>query len=223
MSPMDRSEGESALKREARKDVVIRSVASRIAIGLAALAAAINVLAQAPQVYRYVDPSGRVVYSDRAPPPDIKNVQTKRMGANFVESSEPSVAAQQASDRFPATLFTFECGEVCQSAEALLNKRGVPYSVVDVQKDEQGLVRMKALSGEDRAPVLALGEKIIVKGYSEQRWQAALDEAGYPKTPNQRRSVVGGGTTKEVTPAPQAPEGNRPVIPAVKGGDYPKQ
>jgi hypothetical protein len=80
---------------------------------------------------------------------------------------------------------------------------------------------MKALSGEDRAPVLALGEKIIVKGYSEQRWQAALDEAGYPKTPAPRRTVVGGGQAKEVAPAP-ATEGNRPVTAPVKGGDYPK-
>ena len=224
MSPMDPSEGESAVEREARKDSYFRRRAFRVAVGAAAFIAAVNVLAQAPQVYRYVDPSGRVVYSDRAPPPDIKNVQTKRMGANFVESSEPSIAAQQASERFPATLFTFECGEVCQNAEALLNKRGIPYSIVDVQKDEQGLVRMKALSGEDRAPVLALGEKIIVKGYSEPRWQAALDEAGYPKAPAQRRTVVGGGTAKDVTPAPApANEGARPVTPAVKGGDYPKQ
>ena len=194
----------------------------RFVIGAALSIAAASVLAQQAQVYRYVDPSGRVVYSDRAPPPDIKDVQTKRLGANFVQSSEPSITAQQASERFPATLFTFECGEVCQNAEALLNKRGVPYTVIDVQRDEQGLIRMKALSGEDRAPVLALGEKIIVKGYSEQRWQAALDEAGYPKTQPQRRTVVGGGAAKDVTPAPAAKEGARAVAPPAKGGDYPK-
>jgi hypothetical protein len=91
-----------------------------------------------------------------------------------------------------------------------------------VQRDEQGLIRMKALSGEDRAPVLALGEKIIVKGYSEQRWQAALDEAGYPKTQPQRRTAVGGGTPKDATPAPAPSEGARSVAPPVKGGDYPK-
>jgi glutaredoxin len=195
--------------------------AIRTVVGVTLSIAAASVLAQQPQVYRYVDPSGRVVYSDRAPPPDVKSVQTKRLGANYVESSEPSIAAQQASERFPATLFTFECGEVCQNAEALLNKRGVPFTVVDVQRDEQGLIRMKSLSGEDRAPVLALGEKIIVKGYSEQRWQAALDEAGYPKTPTQRRTVVGGGTTREVTAA-QPVEGARHVTPQTKGGDYPK-
>ena len=198
--------------------------AVRIALGVAASIAAFCVAAQSPQVYRYVDPTGRVVYSDRAPPPDIKNVQTKRLGANFIESSEPSIAAQMAADRFPATLFTFECGEVCQNAEALLNKRGVPFTIVDVQRDEQGLTRMKSLSGEDRAPVLALGEKIVVKGYSEPRWQAALDEAGYPKTPPQRRSAVGGATGAARDVPPAAPvEGARAVTPQQKGGDYPKQ
>jgi glutaredoxin len=195
-------------------------LASRNVLGVAALVVAASVFAQAPQVYRYVEPSGRVVYSDRPPPPDVKNVQTKRLGANFVETSEPSIAAQMASDRFPATLFTFECGEVCQSAEGLLNKRGVPFTVVDVQKDEQGMMRMKALTGEERAPVLTLGEKLIVKGYNEARWQAALDEAGYPKTPPAKRAAVG---SREPGPAP-APvaEGARAVTPPVKGGDYPK-
>lgn len=196
------------------------SLASRNVIGVAALVVAAGVFAQAPQVYRYVEPSGRVVYSDRPPPPDVKNVQTKRLGPNFVETSEPSLAAQQATERFPATLFTFECGDVCQNAEALLNKRGVPFTTVDVQKDEQGMMRMKALTGEERAPVLALGEKLIVKGYNEPRWQAALDEAGYPKTPPARRAQAG---SREPAPPP-APvsEGARIVSPPVKGGDYPK-
>jgi len=195
-------------------------LATRSILGAAAFAAAAAAFAQAPQVYRYVEPSGRVVYSDRPPPPDVKNVQTKRLGANYVETSEPSIAAQLASDRFPATLFSFECGDVCQNAESLLNRRGVPYTLVDVQKDEQGLIRMKALTGEERVPVLALGEKLIVKGYSEGRWQAALDEAGYPKTPAPRRTST--GSRSDAAPPPAAPEGAVTVTPQQKGGDYPK-
>ena len=196
------------------------TLARRSILGAAALAFAAAAIAQAPPVYRYVDPSGRVVYSDRPPPPDVKNVQTKRLGANYVETSEPSLAAQVAADRFPATLFTFECGDVCQNAEALLNRRGVPYTTIDVQKDEQGMMRMKALTGEERVPVLALGDKLIVKGYSEARWQAALDEAGYPKTPAPRRTATG---PRSEAPPPAAPvEGARPVTPQQKGGDYPK-
>ena len=199
-------------------------LAHRVTLGIAVLIAAAGAVAQSTPVYRYVDPAGRVVYSDRPPPADVKNVQTKRLGANFVETSEPAVAAQQASDRFPATLFTFDCGDVCQNAETLLNKRGVPFTTVNVQNDEQGMVRMRTLTGEDKAPVLALGDKIIVKGYSEARWNAALDEAGYPKAPAVRRGAVG-GTRSEPAPPPPPPvaEGMRSVAPPPRGGDYPKQ
>jgi glutaredoxin len=193
---------------------------ARQIVGAAALMVAAGVFAQAPQVYRYVDPSGRVVYSDRPPPPDVKEVQTKRLGANYVETSEPDLTAQQASERFPATLFTFDCGDICTNAESLLNKRGVPFTLVDVQRDDQGMLRMKALTGEERAPVLTLGEKIIVKGFNEARWQAALDEAGYPKTQAARRSAVGGPTA--AAPPPASAEGARAVTPQVRGGDYPK-
>ena len=185
-------------------------------------AAALSTLASAQSsVYRYVDPTGRVVYSDRPPPPDVKNVQTKRLGANYVETSEPSVTAQMAADRFPATLYTFECGEICQNAEGLLNRRGVPFTVVDVQKDEQGMGRMKAITGEESAPVLTLGDKMVVKGFSESRWQAALDEAGYPKAPAQRRAQQA-GPRAEPPPAPPPVQGSRTVT-TQKGGDYPKQ
>jgi glutaredoxin len=192
----------------------------RTATGLVAFFVAAGALAQAPQVYRYVDPSGRVVYSDRPPPPEAKSVQTKRVDGNFVESSEPSVAAQMAADRFPATLYTFECGEVCQNAEALLNRRGVPYATVDVQKDEQGMIRLRTLTGEERAPVLTLGDKVIVKGFSESRWQAALDEAGYPKAPSSRR----GATAQRVAEPPPPPPtpGTQSLAPPPRGGDYPK-
>ena len=93
------------------------TLAHRITLGLAALVVATGALAQATPVYRYVEPSGRVVYSDRPPPADVKNVQTKRLGANYIETSTPDLAAQAATERFPATLFTFECGDICQNAE----------------------------------------------------------------------------------------------------------
>ena len=31
------------------------------------------------------------------------------------------------------TLYTFACGEVCDNAEALLNRRGVPFTSVNVE------------------------------------------------------------------------------------------
>ena len=168
------------------------------------------------QVYRYTDPDGRIVYSDRAPPGSARNVQPKRLGANYIATSQLPLAAPQAAARFPVTLYTYDCGDVCQRAEALLNRRGVPFTTVDVTQGDNG-TKLQALTGEQRVPVLQVGDR-VEKGYLESKWQAALDTAGYPKTPAQRRS-----------PTPRAPE-NRPpeaapqgsVAAPAKGTDYPK-
>jgi len=45
---------------------------SASAVALLALAAAVAATAQTQQVYRYVDPEGRVVYSDKPPPPNAR-------------------------------------------------------------------------------------------------------------------------------------------------------
>src|SRR6266545_5104856 len=154
------------------------------AVALAVVAA--SAPTQDRQVYRYTDPEGRVIYSDRAPPSNARDVQAKRLGANFIENSQMPLASRQAMERFPVTLYTFKCGELCQSAEALLNRRGVPFSTVNVE-DPKGAEQLKNLTGELQAPVLQVGDKLIAKGYNDQRWQAMLDEAGYPKTPPSRR------------------------------------
>jgi len=196
---------------------------ARTATGLALILVAAGALAQAPQVYRYVDPTGRIVYSDRPPPADAKGVQTRRVDGNFVESSEPTLSAQLAAERFPATLYTFDCGEICQNAEALLNKRGVPFSAIDVQKDEQAMTRLRTLTGEDRAPVLTLGDKVVVKGFNESRWQAALDEAGYPKASTSRKGVTAAKSEAAAPPPPPPPTpGMQSLAPPPRGGDYPK-
>jgi glutaredoxin len=197
------------------------SLSVRCTFALAAFAAACMATAQS-NVYRYTDPDGRVVYSDKPPPANAKNVQTKRIGANVVETSQPSLAAQQASDRFPVTLYTFPCGEVCTNAEALLNRRGVPFAIVNVQNDEQGMARMQAMTGDDKAPVLAVGDKLIVKGYNESRWQATLDEAGYPKTPPPRVTAPAARASNAAPPPSPVADGTRALPPPAKGGGYPK-
>ena len=164
------------------------------ALALAAFTSAAG--AQDRQVYRYVDPDGRVIYSDRAPPSNAREVQAKRLGANFIENSQMPLAARQAMERFPVTLFTFKCGEVCDSAEGLLNRRGVPFSTVNVE-DAKGAEQLKNLTGEMSAPVLQVGDKLVARGFNEAKWHALLDEAGYPKTPAQRRNAVPGRAPSE--------------------------
>jgi hypothetical protein len=83
------------------------------------------------------------------------------------------------------------------------------------------MARMQAMTGDDKAPVLAVGDKLIVKGYNESRWQATLDEAGYPKTPPPRVTAPAGRASAAAPPPPVA-DGTRALPPPAKGGGYPK-
>ena len=126
----------------------------------------------------------------------------------------PDVAEvrQRAQDRFPVTLYTFACGDVCDRAEALLNRRGVPYATVNVT-EPAGAEKLRKLSGDMAAPVLQVGDKEFVRGYNEFQWQALLDAAGYPKTPPLRRVPLPAEAPKPVAQAP---------APAATPGAYPK-
>ncbi|MEO8132943.1 MAG: glutaredoxin family protein [Betaproteobacteria bacterium] len=156
---------------------------------IAALIVLIPQLAAAQQqLYRYVDKDGRVVYSDSMPPADAKSVQQKKLGGNFIETSEAPYALQIAQQRNPVTLYTGSCGPLCDQARALLNKRGVPFLELDPGQPED-LKRLKAASGDAQVPVLVIGSAQMLKGFEEGRWQGALDQAGYPKTPAPRIST----------------------------------
>jgi len=198
------------------------SMACGIAAAIVAAIVAAGALAQA-QVYRYIDKDGKVVYSDRLPADAAKDVQAKRVGGNYVQSDEMSIATKEAQERFPVKLYTFPCGEVCRAAEALLNRRGVPYTTIAVDTPEGSEQLVKA-TGELQAPVLQIGDKQFAKGYSEARWTAMLDEAGYPKAPANRRAAPPGGRAPAEAGAPAAPAPAPDAAPSVAApGNYPKQ
>ena len=174
---------------------------SASALALLALVVAAAAPAQTQQVYRYVDADGRVVYSDKPPPPTAREAQAKRVGSNTIETSDLSYSEVMAQERFPVTLYTFGCGTVCDTASALLNKRGVPHTVVDVGQSG-GADKLKRLTGGLDAPALQVGDQYAT-GYNESRWQNLLDDAGYPKTPAPRTTPV--GKAPAPTPEPSAP------------------
>jgi glutaredoxin len=190
--------------------------------GIAAAVTAAGAAAQAQQVFRYVDKDGKVVYSDRAPPADSKDVQAKRLSPNYIENNDLPLALTQAMDRFPVTLYTFACGTVCQNAEALLNRRGVPFTTVNVE-DAKGAEQLQKLTGAQQAPVLQIGDKLIAKGFNETRWSAMLDEAGYPKTaPRRVAAKAPADAAPAATPGVAQPAAATQAV-VVPGGGYPKQ
>src|SRR5262249_2306864 len=155
---------------------------------------------------------------------DAKNVEAKRLTQNYIETDRQTLEAKQARDRYPVTLYSYDCGDVCDKAQALLNRRGVPYRVAD-GRDAKGFDQLKKVSGDAQIPVLQAGDKLIARGFSEARWQALLDDAGYPKAPAPRRPQQslavdkGAGQVQAPAPAPASPP---PAPASSQGGGYPK-
>jgi len=191
-----------------------------LASGVAGVVLMTLAAAQPQQVYRYVDKDGRIVYTDRAPPADSKDIQAKRLSPNFIENNDQPIAVTQAAERFPVKLYTFACGTVCQNAEALLNKRGVPFSIVNVE-DAKGAELLLKLTGAQQAPVLQVGDKLIATGFNEARWTTMLDDAGYPKSPPRR--VAAKVPAERAAQAPAAPPAEATQAVAAPGSGYPKQ
>ena len=141
------------------------------------------------QLFRYIDRDGRVVYTDTAPPADARSVQQKKLGGNFIETSEAPYALQYAQQRNPVTLYAGPCGPICEQARALLNRRGVPFTEIDVSQPGE-MPKFRQLTGDQQVPVLAIGSATLLRGFEEGGWQAALDQAAYPKTPAARITAL---------------------------------
>ena len=136
------------------------------------------VLAQA-QMYRWVDDSGKVHYSDQVPASGAKNVQKQSLSVGQSSSAGLPYALQQAVKNFPVALYTSEaCKDTCAQARELLNQRGVPYSETTVA-DEVDIAQLKKLSGGSVVPVMTVGREVY-KGFESGIYKAALDTAGYP-------------------------------------------
>jgi glutaredoxin len=132
-------------------------------------------------LYKVVGPDGKVTYTDRAPSSSEGRVSPLNSRAAAVEA-EPAMPAElrQAVSRYPVTLYSVagNC-EPCDTARALLRKRGVPHAERQVISAEDGDAFQKLTGGRD-APVLAIGSQQL-RGLSPDTWNSYLDSAGYPR------------------------------------------
>lgn len=152
----------------------------KFALGLTLALVATSVCAQA--VYRWTDANGRVIYSDQPPPPGAKDASERNVRGNSIQNNEVSLASTDAQKKNPVTVYVSECGESCDQAKSYLNKRGVPHTVVDPTRSAELNKKFRDDTGGNVIPVLKIGERKL-SGWSETNWAAALDAAGYPKTP----------------------------------------
>jgi glutaredoxin len=136
------------------------------------------------QTYRWTDEKGQTRVTDTPPPPGAKDV--RRIGAAPAKPAAGAEAAQQTpfelqklQKDFPVSLYTAPiCKDPCALARALLNKRGIPFTEIQVWNQET-LEQLKKVSGNDSVPVLVVGRS-VQNGFEQGRYDALLDSAGYP-------------------------------------------
>lgn len=138
--------------------------------------------AQAAQLYRWVDDKGRVEWRDTPPPANAnaKKVEQRSIGGSVIETSTLPYSVQQAVRNFPVTLYVSNCGEGCDKARAHLVGRGVPFTQKSPRDDIDAY--KKLTNGGMEVPLLFVGRERL-KGYEAGAWNAALDNAGYPRQP----------------------------------------
>ncbi|RPI47733.1 MAG: glutaredoxin family protein [Betaproteobacteria bacterium] len=156
-------------------------------------------------MYKWVDSQGRVQYSDIPPPPNVKNVEERKLVPSRIQTSGFPYAVQEAAKRNPVTLWTHDCGELCDKAREFLARRGVPYAVRNPSRVDELDAWKKASSGDSSVPRLIIGSTSL-KGFDEIAWASALDAAGYPRTAPPIKPVAIPPAEIKITetPAPQA-------------------
>jgi glutaredoxin len=182
------------------------------------------------QPYRWVDEKGRVQFTDTPPPAGAKNVRKDNAPVPAARASSEAVPFDVARVQkdFPVTLYTSPpCKEACSEARSALNRRGVPFTEVQVW-DVATLEKLRAVSGgADEVPVLTVGRS-VQKGFDPMGLESLLDSAGYPKAGavparSQAAPSIPDGYVDPATrekPAAQPVPAPAPAAAAPKAGRY---
>lgn len=151
-------------------------------------------LPAAHAMYKVVGPDGKVTYTDRAPVETGKVQPLSRSGAAGSSAVQLPIELQQATSRFPVTLYTTTNCRPCDNGRTLLQQRGVPFAERTVRTAED-FKAYEALVPNNEMPGLQIGGQRM-SGFSASEWNAYLDAAGYP-----RQSLLPAGF-QQAGPAP---------------------
>jgi hypothetical protein len=143
-----------------------------------ALAAA---AAQAQTVYKWVDKDGKVHFGDTPPMDRDATAQRVPSGGPSTDEQLP-YATQVAMKKNPVVMYASGgCGEMCSKGRELLSRRGIPFTEKHPETNPDDAKALRDLVGALVVPVVSVGSNTL-RGFDEDQWQAALDEAGYAKS-----------------------------------------
>jgi glutaredoxin len=142
----------------------------------------------ADTVYKSVDASGHIVYSDNAPP---QNKLEKRMTFEHMPSSPLPASvlryqeeirkalAEKPREASPQStgprLFTAAWCRYCRMAKAYLSQKGIAFQEIDIESPDGAQALARAGAGTGIPLLLWKGQKI--QGYSEQGYDALMAQA----------------------------------------------
>jgi len=132
---------------------------------LALLAAA----AQAQQIYRWVDASGRVQYSAEKPPAGA--------ASSLVQPRVSAIGGNAPASRPAVKMYATDWCPYCKQAREYFARNGIPYVELDIEKSEAAKAEHKSIGGRG-IPVILVGNERM-NGFSEQRMALMLKAAGY--------------------------------------------
>jgi glutaredoxin len=151
----------------------------KLIISLSACLAILSLPVQAADMYRWVDSRGIVHYSDM-PSPDSEKLDPRKFSGEVAPDEDLPYGTRIARQNFPVTLYVGAgCGDTCEKARNLLNKRGIPYAEKTISTTDD-IDAFKKLTGSDIVPTLAVGRSYL-KGLQSEQWHSELDIAGYSK------------------------------------------
>lgn len=195
---------------------------------LAAMLLAALSSAQAGELYRWVDQSGKLHYGDMPPAGAAQAEKVKISDSPVSEDVDLPYETRRAKENFPVTLYVADnCIDPCQKARDFLSKRGIPFTEKGL-KSKEDIDAFKKENGGEVVPALAIG-KIWLNGFLAEQWDSELDAANYPKvSPYQPPAAAKPSMSKPATdkletekPVPENPATNEPAAEASSAPEMP--
>lgn len=136
------------------------------------------------QMYKWVGPNGKTVYSDTPPPANAKKLISKSTeGAGQQSNVRLPPELEVATRKNPVTLYvtlpSTPCG-ICNEARTMLKQNGIPFAekTIDTKEDVE---KLRQVSGDTQLPLLLIS-RAKFSGFDSVEWRTALSTAGYPET-----------------------------------------
>ena len=153
---------------------IMRCSMKAVQLTVLALAGLMLPAAYAATIVECRDSSGRVYFADKCP--EATSLVSKRdIGGK--KDSAPDLA--QIAKENPVDLYVTDNCDACDLMRNMLEKRGTPFSEINVATDVDKQSELIKRSGLLQVPVVYVGEK-AVNGVNRAALKDALDAVGYP-------------------------------------------